>query len=355
MPNIETKEKNGQVITFMQDGGYFYKKGIEAYQNQSVEKAIQFFERAIRIEPEEPVFACQLAIVLSEEGKYEESNAWLHKIKDEIDDSMSECYFFLANNQAHLGEFDRASKNLETYLEIDEEGEFSEDAESLLAMISSQNDEDHIEGELSETEIKEQINNKANYATMKLLNSGKYEEAEEFARQIIASDPEHWNIYVYLADALMNQGQVEEAYSILKNLLEKESPNFLASCQMTVLLYQVNHPQASKWIEKLENVYPIDDWDSYFLARTLHLVKQYRLSYIWYKKRLVSKSTPEPAHMKHQWAIVSCQCGFFNTAKAIWSQMKKDDPENQYFLEELLMQLDEGKNPAEDPEQFLYQ
>lgn len=350
MPSIKTKEGNGQVIPFMQDGGYFYKKGIEAYQNKSINRAIQFFERAIRIEPDEPVFVCQLAIVLSEEGDYEASNEWLYKIKNEIDSSMSECYFFLANNLAHLGEFEQAKLNLQTYLEIDEEGEFFEDAESLLEMLNHQQDEVDSLEEI----VEERPQQKVNFSILKLLNSGEYAEAEEEARQEIAVNPEHWNVYVYLAEALINRDQMEEAESILNNLLLKEEPNLLASCQMTVLRQQLNDPQASVWIENLVNLRPMDDWDQYFLARSLYAVGEYRTSYAWYTKLLSRYSLFDCSHIKHQWAMVAWHCGDISLSKKIWNDIKEQDPANQAIADERLSQIEAGISPSKDKKQFLY-
>lgn len=351
MPSIGTKEGNGQVIPFMQDGGYFYKKGIEAYQNKSISRAIQFFERAIRIEPNEPVFVCQLAIVLSEEGNYEASNEWLYKIKNEIDSSMSECYFFLANNLAHLGEFEQAKINLETYLDIDEDGEFFEDAESLLEMLSNQQDEVDSLVEIEEDNPEKKVT----FSILKLLNSGEYAEAEEAARQEIAANPEHWNVYVYLAEALMNRDELEEAESILNNLLLKEEPNLLANCQMTVLLHQLNDPETSVRIENLLNLRPMDNLDQYFLARSLYVVGEYRTSYAWYNKLLLNEySLLEYSHVKHQWAMLAWHCGDISLSKKIWNGIKQVDPANQAIADERLRQIEEGISPSKDMKQFLY-
>ena len=45
---------------------------------------------------------------------------------------MTECHYFLANNYAHLGMFKEAYRHASAYLEKEEDGEFSEDAEDLL-------------------------------------------------------------------------------------------------------------------------------------------------------------------------------------------------------------------------------
>ncbi|WP_158282284.1 tetratricopeptide repeat protein [Salipaludibacillus keqinensis] len=351
MPNLRTSEKKGQVIPFMQDGGYFYKKGIEAYQDKQVDRATSYFERAIRLEPDEPVFMCQLAIVLSEEGNYEASNEWLNKIKDEVDPSMSECYFFMANNMAHLGELEAAKRYIEQYLEMDEEGEFAEDAESLLSMVSNQVDQEaSFEDELNSATTDKKIN----FHIISLLNSGDYPEAEQEARKLIAEDPERWNVYVYLAEALMYQGQSDEAGAILRDLLLKDEPNFLAQCQMTVLLHHTKDPQASVWIENLVDVRPMNDWNSYFLARSLSFLGEYRTAFAWYDKLLKRPSFPKLPQLYHQKAVLAWHCGHSGVAKECWKKVKREDPDKKELASDCLKELEEDSRPSADMKQFLY-
>ncbi|MCE7793124.1 tetratricopeptide repeat protein [Salipaludibacillus sp. CUR1] len=347
MPGIETKEKKGQVIPFIQDGGYFYKKGIEAYQNQQIERAVQYFKRAIRVEPEEPVFSCQLAIVLSERGEYEASNDYLTKIKTDIDPSMSECYFFLANNMAHLGKLEEAKENLEVYLKIDEEGEFSEDAESLLDMVNNQLRES---GE-KVIPAKEKLDD---FHFIGLLNSGRYAEAEEEARKQMAAVPSHWNLYVYLAEALMYQNRQKEAEQILKDLLVKDEPNFLAQCQMAVLLYQNNDPQASVWISNIINLRPMDHFHCYFLGRSLLFAGEYQKAYEWYAKLLNKKLLPGFHDFYHQMALLSWHTGNKEAARNLWVSIESEEPEKKQLTQTFIKEIDNGNEPPRDISRFLY-
>ena len=49
---------------------------------------------------------------------------------------MVECHYFLANNYAHLGFFKDAYTHANLYLEMEEDGEFAEDAEDLLDILT---------------------------------------------------------------------------------------------------------------------------------------------------------------------------------------------------------------------------
>lgn len=348
MPQAGTERKSGQVIPFIQDGGYFYKKGIEAYQNKKTERAVSYFQRAIRLEPEEPVFMCQLAIVFFEQGDYEASNDWLYKIKHDVDPSMSECYFFMANNMAHLGEFEEAKENLEAYLDMDEDGEFAEDADALLEMIDRQLKEP--ERELTAV----YGTDKVDFYFLGLLNKGDYINAEKEARQRIAEFPTDWNNYVYLAEALVYQNQWHEAERILKDLLLKEEPNFFAQCEMAVLLQLKRDPQAGMWVRNLINLRPMRDLDCYFLARSLSLTGEYEKAYSWYQRLFKTKALPELPHILHQMAVLAWHCQDIKEARRLWKKIREEDTEKRGLATYLLGELDKGSRPGSDKKQFLY-
>ncbi|MDG5786608.1 hypothetical protein QA612_03830 [Evansella sp. AB-P1] len=341
--------KKGQVIPFMQDGGYFYKKGIEAYQNRQIDQALQYIERAIRIEPEEPVFVCQLAIVLSEKGEFERANDLLLKIVSEIDETMAECYFFMANNYAHLGKFDLAKLRLNKYIQMEPEGEFSEDAHSFLYMLEEEllfGDDETSLFSFEPSELEKIVD---------LINKGEYIQAEKEARGYLMENPKDWDVYAYLAESLMYQGELEHAKSILQDLLIKDEPNFLAQCIMTVLLTKEGHNKQHVWVKNIVNLRPIKDWHCYYLAKTLYLVGEYSVSYKWFKKLLhESDFNKLPAYF-HQMAVVAWKNGYYKKSRKLWEKVRDIDTENDIIAETFLEQLSvQEDNILPDDNWFIY-
>ena len=90
----------------------------------------------MHLEPGEPMIVCQLAIVYTELGNYQKSNELLHSILEEWDEDMVECHYFLANNYAHLGYFKDAYHTCHSYLDLEKNGEFAEDTEDLLDVLT---------------------------------------------------------------------------------------------------------------------------------------------------------------------------------------------------------------------------
>ncbi|SDZ34693.1 Tetratricopeptide repeat-containing protein [Evansella caseinilytica] len=344
MRELYSKQKKGQVIPFLQNGAYFYRKGIKAYQNHHIEKAIKYIEKAMLLEPEEPVFVCQLAIVLSEKGQYEEANNLLEQVINDLDESLSECYFFMANNFAHLGRFDAAKTLLTKYLELDPEGEFAEDANSLLYVLEEESAflvEDGSPSTDTPTNIE---------AIVDSLNKGDFAGAENDARVYLTKNPHDWDVYAYLAESLIMQERLPEAKAILSDLLIKEEPNFLAQCLMTYLLEKQGDENSRMWIKNLSELHPLKDWHCYYLAKVLFLVKEYGKSYKWYQKLFRDSDFRKFPAFYHQMAMTAWKTGHRKKAVELWERTDNMEAVGSSpagcFLE-LIATADETAEPAD--------
>ena len=134
------RSEQAKVLSFVPTGEYYFNKGMKAYQRRELKRSLKYLNRAIQLEPLEPMIACQLSIVYTELGEYKRANEILHQIVDQLDPHMTECHYFLANNYAHLGLFKEAYEHVTTYLEKEEHGEFVEDAEDLLDLLEIDSD-----------------------------------------------------------------------------------------------------------------------------------------------------------------------------------------------------------------------
>ncbi|TVP83018.1 MAG: hypothetical protein EA344_10345 [Alkalicoccus sp.] len=336
----DVRQNKAEVIPFMQEGSFFYKKGIEAYQNKKVDRSLHYIKKAIQLEPEEPVFLCQMAIVLSEEGDYEASNQWLNKIKNDVDPYMSECYFFLANNQAHTGEFQEAKENVETYLEMDPSGDFQEDAESLLLLLES---------ELGSSNKKEDRDDPFYLKAALLLHENKLEEAEEEVRKLIASEPESWDFYALLAETLWKQGKQKKGRQILQDLLLKENPPLSAYCQYTAFLVRTESEQAAEWADMLKQVHPLNSWERYLAGRALYTAREYEAAY-----QLLKDAVPPdyPVYV-HQLAVTASRSGRFERAVQLWNRLARLQPEYRETALELAARAEKSLVPEEQDRDWM--
>ena len=120
----KVRQTKGKILTFNPTGEYFFSKGLKAYHKRDLHKAKKYLQRAMQLEPDEPMIVCQLAVICSEMGEYRYANELFEKILDNLDADMVECHYFLANNYAHLGFFKDAYRHANLYLELEEDGEF---------------------------------------------------------------------------------------------------------------------------------------------------------------------------------------------------------------------------------------
>ncbi len=128
-----TNKRN--VINVQMDATFFFERAVHSLDRNRYDKALKYFRRAAEFEPDNPVNHCNLAGVLSETGRYEESNRILQHIVEQIDPSMTECYFYMANNYANMESYEAAEEALVYYLEHDPNGHYLEEAEEMMELL----------------------------------------------------------------------------------------------------------------------------------------------------------------------------------------------------------------------------
>ncbi|RFU67066.1 lipopolysaccharide assembly protein LapB [Bacillus sp. V59.32b] len=315
--------KQAKILSFHPTGEYYFAKGLKAYHRQDLYKARKYFERALELEPAEPMIACQLAITCTEIGEYSRSNHLLENILDVLDPYMTECHYFLANNYAHLGMFKEAYRHASAYLDKEEDGEFSEDAEDLLDLITFEADE--TEESLAEQDgliFKQE-------EAREYLEAGNFQKAIEVLNETIKEHPEFWSAYNNLALAYFYLGETEEAFSTLEDVLAKSPGNLHALCNLTVFHYYRKHDEkVEELVKGLEKIRPILVEHRFKLGATFALVGKYALAYRWLKQ--LQKQGFEGDGSFYYWLSNSAfHLGHENTAKQAWKKVLETSPEKE--------------------------
>ena len=259
---IDHSEKLAAVIPFYQNGDYYFRKGISAYKKQNMKKAVKFIEKAIKIEQDEPVFHCQLAAILAEIGEYERSNEILQYVLLEIDETMDECYFFMANNYAHLGLFEKAETAAKEYMKRRPSGEFYADSTDLLDLLDfERDDEDYEEEDELILEYDQAVS---------LLSDGNYDKAVVHLEQMTKQYPTYWAAYNLLAQALFKVNNYQQAINVCHQILQEDEGNLTARCNLAMIYYKTgNLDGANEIVQSLQVIIPIDVEQRYKIASTL--------------------------------------------------------------------------------------
>ncbi len=321
--NSKSANKKGKLYTFEPTGEYYFNKGLKSFQRGDYHKSLRYLNRALQLEPLEPMIMCQLAIVHSELEEFRTANQLLLSILDEIDPRMYECHYFLANNYIHMGLFKEAYTHATDYLNKDEDGEFVEDAEELVDMIMMDYDEpietlydqDHLM--LKQEEARD------------LLENGKFLEAATLLEAVTAEFPEFWSGHNNLALAYFYMGKLVKTEEVLKNILEKNHGNLHALCNMAVLVhYQSKFKEAEEIVRALKVVRPISYEQRYKLGATFSLIGQYEEAYAWLKN--LQKAGFEGDASFYYWlAYAGYHTSHLQTAKSAWKKVIAADPSKE--------------------------
>lgn len=319
-----TLQPMGKLITFNPTGEYYFSKGIKAYHQRDYNKSLKYLQRAMQLDPGEPTILCQLAIVYADIGEYQKSNELLHLIIEELDEEMVECYYFLANNYAHLGFFKDAYYHAKLYLKLEPEGEFREDTEDLLEVLTLESDD--LEDE--EPYEEEDLINRQEQAR-ELLESGNFNRAVEKLKKVISDYPEYWSAYNNLALAYFYLGEVNKANGILEDVLEKNAGNLHALCNKLVFAYyEGNADNISQLTGILKKIKPISVDHQFKLGTTFALVGEYESAFFLLRK-LQKQGYTEDATFYYWLSASAYFVGRTKFAQTVWGKVLELNPEKE--------------------------
>src|SRR5690606_14783925 len=253
---------------------------------------------------------------------------WLRYIVTEVDPTLAECHFFLANNYVHLGQFEKAEEEALTYLEADPEGEFVEDAEDLLYFIGSES--------LSANE--ENIIIQKHIAAKKKMEEGRFFEAIDLFKRMIKEHPQFWAAYNNLALAYFYVNKKEEALKTLDAVLTKNPGNLHAVCNLALFYHFLGFKEKSKRIvEQLKKIYPIHEEHRFKLGSTFAFVHEHEYAYRWLSS--LDKTRLESEIPYYHWLAVSAfHTNRLRIAKQAWQQVERIDESagvGSYYLKKL--------------------
>jgi tetratricopeptide (TPR) repeat protein len=317
---LKRTQRKATIVPFIQSGEYFFKKGMKAYQLGDLYKAKKYFERAVQYDGKDSSFALQLALVLAELGEYQFSNQWLFKIIHELDETMYECFYFLANNFAYLGLFREAIKYAELYLKHEPNGNFAEDLADLLDLLKMDREE-----EADEHENLIAMQERARY----LLEKEEFDEAIVLLETIVDHYPEFWSAYNNLALAYFYSGNVQKAQEIIAQVLERNPGNLHALCNQLVFYYYLRDGrQVNDLCETLSCVHPFFIEHRYKLGATFALVGRFDLAFRWlYHLYKIGYDGDEAFY--YWLAHAAYYTGHEPFAKHIWEKVVTLNPDKQ--------------------------
>ncbi|PAV27760.1 hypothetical protein CIL05_20325 [Virgibacillus profundi] len=318
--NLKYNSKQNNVIPFIPEGDFYFTKGVEAFQKRKFDIAIKWLRKATEAKPNDPLYQCQMSIIYTEVGAYHTANQLLTNVLKS--EEYVDCYYLLANNYAHLGLLHDAKKYALTYLDKESDGDFSEEAESLLDLIDIDEDDEKSDWDL-EDEDELLIYQETVFYHMENM---EWEKAIPLIEEMMIVFPEHKMAKHDYTHALFFSGNEEKAVEMELDII-KEDPNSLYShTNLALFYYQLGQKQEyEKNIQALLNVYPIHEQQKLRIAVTMARTAYYNEA--CNRFRSLNKGTVKSHPSYFRWySIAAFHHGEPSKALIIWKEGCKKFP-----------------------------
>jgi tetratricopeptide (TPR) repeat protein len=328
-----------KVISINMDAAFFFEKAVQSLDRFHYDKALKYFRRAAEFEHDNPVNHCNLAGVLSEIGNYEESNRILQEILDSIDPTMTECYFYMANNYVNMENFEMAEESIVRYLENDPVGQFLEESEEMMELLSYE-----LERPTPLTSIKSREGLFEHDKARAMLEEGKFAEAVRLLEKLVKKHPDFLAARNNLALAYYYMGQFEKSMDTIHEVLEIDPGNLHALCNQAIFHQHFgNRDELEKLIILLRKTFPYQHDHVFKLATTMGILGEHTKAYHLFKRLLKAGEDGSDPCLHHYTAVAACNIGKFAEAERHWRQVEKLDPGTEiskFYLDQLRQRKD---------------
>ncbi|KTS82376.1 hypothetical protein NS115_11885 [Paenibacillus jamilae] len=340
--HLRVSEPSPKIIALRFDASFFFEKAVRSLDRNHYDKALKYFRKAVEYEPDNPVNHCNMAGILSEMGDYAGSNEILSSVLSDVDSSMTECYFYMANNYANMEQFEEAEKALVTYLEEDEEGQFLDEAEEMMELLYYE-----LDRPTKLNRIKARQGVVEHDQARVLLEEGKFAQAAQLLKQISEEQPDMFAARNNLALAYYYMGLFQNAKATIIQVLEDEPGNLHALCNLAIFYqHEGGGPELDRLVQTLAVAIPFQEEQVFKLATTMGILGRHEEAYRHFRRLLHGNGENNAdASLYHYTAVAASNTGRYAEARRLWSHLQKQDASSEvprFFLSRLEELQQEG-------------
>ncbi|MCC3380419.1 tetratricopeptide repeat protein [Paenibacillus farraposensis] len=333
--HLRASELDPKIIALRFDASFFFEKAVRSLDRNHYDKALKYFRKAVEYEPDNPVNHCNMAGILSEMGDYAGSNEILSSVLTDVDPSMTECYFYMANNYANMEQFEEAEKALVTYLEEDEEGQFLDEAEEMMELLYYE-----LNRPTKLNRIKARQGVVEHDQARVLLEEGKFAQAAQLLKQISEEQPDMFAARNNLALAYYYMGLFQNAKTTILRVLEDEPGNLHALCNLAIFYqHEGGGPELDRLVQTLAITIPFQEEQVFKLATTMGILGRHEEAYRHFRRLLHGAGeNSADASLYHYTAVAASNTGRYAEARRLWSHLQKQDASSEvprFFLSRL--------------------
>jgi tetratricopeptide (TPR) repeat protein len=326
-----------KVVNFSLGAKFYFQRGNYYYQKNNLDKALIYYQRALAVDPADPVNHFNLACLLSEQGKYRESSVIFKRIITELDSELSESWFWLALNHGQLQQYKEACQYLRKYLEQEPDGDYSWQAEEILAYLRS-------DLPMLSPNQRKKIDRLC-LAGIELVNQGRLREAIRCFTRASEIEPEMTGPRNNLALSWFYLGEIGKAIDLSKDILELEPENVFTNCNLAIF-YFILEEELAAWrqVQILDELWGDDPDEMLKLGTTYGLLGFDRRAMSVF--RVLYDTGYRTFELLLLLGISAFNCGYFSEAANFFSQVNEREPDNPYSLyQQLCRRPASGKIP----------
>lgn len=332
--NQVVQKDSAKVISINMGPAFFFERAVQSLDKFHYEKALKYFRKAMEFDPHNPINHCNMAGIYSELGNFQESNRLLQHVLDHIDPSMTECYYYMANNYANMEQFELAEQAITHYLEHDEHGHYLAEAEEMVTLLSYE-----LQRIIKPKGIKSQAGMFEHEQARELLEDGRFAEATQLLEKVTKNHPDFLAAYNNLALAYYYKGQIEQSLAVIEQVLSIDRGNLHALCNLAIF-YQ--HLEEEKLLQNLlaalVKVHPFHVELLFKLAMTLGILGEDEGAYIHFKRLIKQCGFELEPCVYHYAAVAAFNTKRYKEAGKLWGNVLLLDPEShiaKFYLSEL--------------------
>lgn len=342
----EERPRLNDVVSLSMDESFFFERAVRALDRYQYDKALKYFRKAVELKPNNPVNHCNMAGILSEMGDYEASNAVLIHVLEQVDPTMIECRFYMANNFANMERFEEAEEALLTYLEEDESGQFLHEAEEMISLLQNE-----LKRKIRDHRVLARRGTDRHDRARAMLEEGRFAEAAEMLEQVLGEYPDFAAAANNLALAYYYMGLTDRALETIEDVLRRDPGNLHGLCNLAIFRRYSGLDgleESVRLARRLATVMPFHQEHAFKLATTLGILGEHEAAYGHFRRLLAGGSEEAgDASVHHYGAVAALQSGRLDAAERLWKQTLKLDPEADaaaYYLGRLPEWRENGVN-----------
>ncbi len=341
---------SNKVVTFERGAEFYFDLGYKYIQKGRLKTALRYVEKAVKLKPSDSFIQFNYAGLLAELGNIDHSTEVLSNIVKNLDPDYLECYFGLGCNYLQLQKIKKSSEYFSLYLEKDPEGEFSEEAEELLEMLTMIKDANN---NLDDDELEKIY--KIEEEAIEHLEKREYEKATQKFETVVQMLPNAVPARNNLALAYYYLGFLDKAIELAREVLIYEEANVHANCNLAIFY---NKQGTTSWVEKQLRIISKIRTDNedylYKIGDTYGSLGRHADAYRTFKKLLAAD--PENPMYIHFTAVAAYNSKKYKEGIKLWeklSALDKDNMLSDFYIESASRQLDSESENMHFP--YIYQ